>query len=150
MSDGFDDLDATEKAGIGAALNRRRALHMQRSRVSRTLRTVHEEDRGDGIENGISQNGTVRQPDRIAVMQAHIVRPCIDVLSCPGDLDRNSGRAEQLWVSKLVLREYGMLVQIIGHLLVERIVEEAAAALSTLIRWPRPATSSFALRLKSS
>ena len=26
MSDGFDDLDATEKAGIGAVLNRCRAL----------------------------------------------------------------------------------------------------------------------------
>jgi tRNA-dihydrouridine synthase len=29
MSDEFDGLDATEKAGIGAALNRRRALAAQ-------------------------------------------------------------------------------------------------------------------------
>jgi hypothetical protein len=41
MSDGFDDLDATEKAGIGAALNRRRALAAKIANELRNKRPEH-------------------------------------------------------------------------------------------------------------
>jgi hypothetical protein len=41
MSDEFDDLNATEKAGIGAALNRCRALTAQIARELRNKRSGH-------------------------------------------------------------------------------------------------------------
>ena len=41
MSDGFDDLDATEKAGIGAALNRRRAPAAKIANELRNKRPEH-------------------------------------------------------------------------------------------------------------
>ena len=41
MSDDFDSLDATEKAGIGAALNRCRALAAQIARELRNKRSGH-------------------------------------------------------------------------------------------------------------
>ena len=41
MSDDFDSLDATEKAGIGAALNRCRALAAQIARELRNKRPEH-------------------------------------------------------------------------------------------------------------
>ena len=41
MSDDFDSLDATEKAGIGAALNRCRALAAQIARELRNKRPAH-------------------------------------------------------------------------------------------------------------
>jgi hypothetical protein len=41
MSDEFDGLDATEKAGIGAALNRCRALAAKIANVLRNMRPEH-------------------------------------------------------------------------------------------------------------
>ena len=41
MSDGFDDLDATEKAGIGAALYRCRALAAKIANELRNKRPEH-------------------------------------------------------------------------------------------------------------
>jgi hypothetical protein len=41
MSDGFDDPDATEKAGIGAALNRCRALAAKIANELRNKRPEH-------------------------------------------------------------------------------------------------------------
>jgi len=41
MSDGLDDLDATEKAGIGAALNRCRALAAKIANELRNKRPEH-------------------------------------------------------------------------------------------------------------
>jgi hypothetical protein len=41
MSDEFDGLDATEKAGIGAALNRCRALAAKIAKVLRNMRPEH-------------------------------------------------------------------------------------------------------------
>ena len=41
MSNAFDGLDATEKAGIGAALNRCRALAAKIANVLRNMRPEH-------------------------------------------------------------------------------------------------------------
>jgi hypothetical protein len=45
MSDEFGGLDATEKAGIGAALNRCRALAAKIANVLRNMRSKHSVDK---------------------------------------------------------------------------------------------------------